>query len=46
MRKEERKQLVELAGQQSNGHLEYGLGKNCYLPKIYNKTIDKWRNNR
>lgn len=27
-------------------HLEYGLGKNCYLPKIYGRTIDKWRNKR
>lgn len=27
-------------------HIEYGLGKNSLIPKIYNRTIDKWRNSK
>lgn len=25
-------------------HIEYALGKNCMFPKIYRKTIVKWKN--
>lgn len=25
-------------------HIEYGLGKNSLIPKVYNRTIDKWKN--
>lgn len=32
--------------QSENKHIEYGLGKGALLPKIYNRTIDKWRNTR
>lgn len=27
-------------------HVEYGLGKGGLIPKIYNKTVDKWKNRR
>lgn len=27
-------------------HIEYGLGKGALIPKIYNRTIDKWKNNK
>lgn len=36
----------DLMMSESAGHIEYGLGKGSLIPKIYNKTVDKWRNVR
>ncbi|XP_055309685.1 mitochondrial ribonuclease P protein 1 homolog [Sitodiplosis mosellana] len=29
-----------------NKHIQYGLGKNSLIPKIYGRTVDKWKNTR
>lgn len=31
--------------EQSN-HIRYGLGFNTLFPRIYKKTVDKWKNMR
>lgn len=44
----EEKEMQQPDEQQSEKpkHIEYGLGKNALIPKIYNRTIDKWKNVR
>lgn len=41
---EEKEALLKASEVQPAKHIEYGLGKNSLIPKVYNRTIDKWRN--
>lgn len=45
---EEKKAILESSEDESNKtkHIEYGLGKGSLIPKIYGRTVDKWKNTR
>lgn len=46
---EEKVEILKKAAVQSNDekkHIEYGLGKNALIPKIYKRTTNKWQNSR
>lgn len=35
-----------MANEKPSDHIGYGLGKGALIPKVFNRSIDKWKNKR
>lgn len=46
IRREVLAENLQRVDENQSGHIEYGLGKGALIPKLYGRTIDKWRNKR